>query len=457
MSNHRGMCRKSTNPNVRNLNSLSNPHSTIEWGAAEAPTASMPESASNQWHNTSEDPTLSLSRTARERTEPQEEALGYDNTILLSSKSLTETGRKAIDLDTRSKHDIGQVHEVDKCNTLEHETEDTTSFHESSTSSPVLFRDIYPPNDVIVDDVSSGDDSDDSNYFLDEADDHIEEDDEDPILLDAERCDDDSWGSYKSCNGEGLHFQAKPEYEEGSLPLIYVAFTDLLWRLDHHKVDLNVFDEIIEWVTHFSKVEPTLFAGITKSTKTTRKTMLKYLRDTFKREDLHPTIKDVKLPSGTMCTIPQFDFRALATDILTNPELMDPINYVKENFDCQTFKPIIPVHGYIPHLTPNSTRTIPPKITEIEKELAILRQNTRPTINKKSEGLKIEFLSHYTLPDGRNCQYWDTGSILNFIQSTNTFAQVNVRWDSNTRFNSPSCESTVALKYTLWNGIDKDA
>ena len=142
MSNHRGMCRKSTNPNVRNLNSLSNPHSTIEWGAAEAPTASMPESASNQWHNTSEDPTLSLSRTARERTEPQEEALGYDNTILLSSKSLTETGRKAIDLDTRSKHDIDQVHEVNKENTLEHETEDTTSFHGSSTSSPVLFRDI---------------------------------------------------------------------------------------------------------------------------------------------------------------------------------------------------------------------------------------------------------------------------------------------------------------------------
>ena len=100
MSNHRGMCRKSTNPNVRNLNSLSNPHSTIEWGAAEAPSESMPESASHQWHNTSEDPTLSLSRTARERTEPQEEALGYDNTILLSSKSLTETGRIAIDLDT---------------------------------------------------------------------------------------------------------------------------------------------------------------------------------------------------------------------------------------------------------------------------------------------------------------------------------------------------------------------
>ena len=112
------------------------------------------------------------------------------------------------------------------------------------------------------------------------------------------------------------------------MPLIYVAFTDLLWRLDHHKVDLNVFDEIIEWVTHFSKKEPTLFAGITKSTKKTRKPMLQYLRDTFKREDLHPKIKDVKLPSGTMCTIPQFDFCALATDILTNSDLMDPKKYM---------------------------------------------------------------------------------------------------------------------------------
>ena len=214
MSNHRGMCRKLTNPNVCNLNSLSNPHSTISWGTPQAPTESMPESSSNQWHNTAEDPTLSLSRTARERSEPQDEALGYDNTILLSSKSLTETGRIAIDLDSRSKHHIHQVPEVNMACTLDHETEDATSLNGSTTSSPILFRDIYPPNDDIGDDVSSGEDSDDSNFFLDEADDHVEEDYEDPIIFDAECGDDDSWGSYKTCMSPKNHHHSIRHQEE---------------------------------------------------------------------------------------------------------------------------------------------------------------------------------------------------------------------------------------------------
>ena len=58
----------------------------------------MPSKSSDRWHNTTDDPTTSLQSTSLEHTEVQEEAIGYDNTILLSARSLGETGNVAINL-----------------------------------------------------------------------------------------------------------------------------------------------------------------------------------------------------------------------------------------------------------------------------------------------------------------------------------------------------------------------
>ena len=87
----------------------------------------------------------------------------------------------------------------------------------SESSHSVHCRDIYPPDVVNADELSS--DDNDSMFPSADIDHHSDKYDE-PIILDATSCDDDSWGSYKSCTGEGLHFEAPPDYKEGSMALI---------------------------------------------------------------------------------------------------------------------------------------------------------------------------------------------------------------------------------------------
>ncbi len=444
MNSHRGMCRRKYNLNTANL-TRSQLHETsdISWGGSNDPTDSMPEKTAEQWHGILEDPTASIARIHHERSEPQEEALGYDNTVLLSAISLSGSGRKAIDLDHQANKNTDHTSNNTMVQTPDHESD-----QDSSGEASFLFRHLYASDNDEDDEVSS---DDDDSLFLPE--DHEEEvHQESPeVTSELDEQDDGSWGSYKSCDHEGLEFAEKMPYIDGSMPLLYVAFTDLLWRLDHHKCDLNLFDEIIDWVTHFSAEEPMLFTKITKSTKTTRYSMLKYLRTFFKRDDLQPEIKDIKLPSGTLVTIPQFNFRALATDMLTNPDLMDEANLVKHNFDAKTFKPIIPVHEYIQSKLPPqpSLQTL-----ELTRESRILQQVPMPVLNEESIGRKFELLSLYTLPDDEQCRYWDCCEILEVVQTTNIFTKVKVKWEANERLNSNVSRSTIELKHTMWNGTN---
>ena len=66
----------------------------------------MPMNNSDRWHNTTVNPLNSIATTAQLRLEPQDEALSYDNVILLDVQSLRDTEHIAINLDQALREHI---------------------------------------------------------------------------------------------------------------------------------------------------------------------------------------------------------------------------------------------------------------------------------------------------------------------------------------------------------------
>ena len=70
------------------------------------------------------------------------------------------------------------------------------------------------------------------------------QDDEAPCGNDAswEYNSEDLQLKYRESNSDGVQYKTYNEYVNGMLHPIYVALIDLILRLDHHKVDLDLFD-----------------------------------------------------------------------------------------------------------------------------------------------------------------------------------------------------------------------
>ena len=128
--------------------------------------------------------------------------------------------------------------------------------------------------------------------------------------------DDDSWAEFRVKNDtSGVPVLTIGEEEDFSLSSFCksdIAFIDLLWRLSHHRTDLILFDDIVEWVLFFTKKYPKLFCNLAKKTPTTRKAFVKKMKNLFKRQRTETKIADVTLPSGRAVTLPYSSFQEQA-------------------------------------------------------------------------------------------------------------------------------------------------
>ena len=191
---------------------------------------------------------------ADDRIQPEEEALGYINTILLHVGSLTERSRQILQRDKVARRELVVEEE------LEVDEEAAETMNDISEDAMSGWNNIC--------DDSQDDDSDyewDNNEEdVDNQDDH---DDTAPHTI--------SWDSYKNVdNIDGLDFIPPKPYVKGSMSPLEISYVDLMYRLNQHNVDLNMFDEIVEWLCGFSDKHSGIFDKIPKKMRMKRGTFM---------------------------------------------------------------------------------------------------------------------------------------------------------------------------------------
>ena len=158
---------------------------------------------------------------ADDHIQPEEEALGYSNTVLLHVGSLTERSRQILQRDKVARKELVVEEE------FEVDDEAAETMNDISEDAMSAWNNI--------DDDSQDDDSDyewDNNE--EEVDDQDDHDDTEPHTI--------SWDSYKNVdNIDGLDFIPPKPYVKGSMSPLEIAYVDLMYRLNHH----NIFKTLV--------------------------------------------------------------------------------------------------------------------------------------------------------------------------------------------------------------------
>jgi hypothetical protein len=269
--------------------------------------------------------------TSREKH--QCEALGYNKTVLLSTATVSETARFYIQRDRDERRET----EMDRCGRKRVEDLNISDWH-------------YGPIDSTQ---FSDDDNDDEESSVCSTDLLVEhnisaEDNEDPCSNEQNIEDNSSptiqsegktYDNINIPNFQGFNeFQTLKEnhhvhqpFVYTSLEPIYIAFLELLKILDEHKCDLKMFDDIVKWLLGNFKHKSDVLDNVGPSTRTTRSSFIKLLRETFERKELQPKFKEVTLPSSDRkVTLPVFDFSHQVADLICS---VDPKEIKQPNFD----------------------------------------------------------------------------------------------------------------------------
>ena len=292
---------------------------------ADADDPFIPIDPSRRIHEHEQSLTTTEKLIADDRIQPEEEALGYSNTVLLHVGSLTERSRQILQRDKVARKELVVEEE------LEVDEEAAETMNDISEDAMSAWNNI--------DDDSQDDDSDyewDNNE--EEVDDQDDHDDIEPHTI--------SWDSYKNVdNIDGLDFIPPKPYVKGSMSPLEIAYVDLMYRLNHHNVDLNMFDEIVEWLCGFSDKHSGIFDKIPKKMRMKRGTFINQVRKKFGgTRSAMSVVKEVSLPSGRVASLPTFDFRKLATEMLVDKTLMTDDNMKQTNLDLNTLLPIVPIY-----------------------------------------------------------------------------------------------------------------
>jgi len=124
-------------------------------------------------------------------------------------------------------------------------------------------------------------------------------------------------------------------YERTNVPPATVAQIHLANILQKHKCDLNLFDEVTNWVKHHSTENNVDWKN---STLVNRKSLVSSVEKLVHAEDMKPTEVDVKLcPTGTSISVPVFDFTSMLLSIIHDPHCMKKENIIP-NYDLFTGK-----------------------------------------------------------------------------------------------------------------------
>ena len=116
-------------------------------------------------------------------------------------------------------------------------------------------------------------------------------------------------------------------------------------RLNHHNVNLNMFDETVEWLCGFSDKHSGIFNKIPTKMRMKRGTFINQVQRKFDgTRSAKLVVKEINLPSGRVALLPTFDFRKLATEMLANKKLTTKDNMKQTNLNLDTLMPIVPIH-----------------------------------------------------------------------------------------------------------------
>ena len=331
----------------------------------------------NLKHHHVQDAVTTREFVKKQRSTAQEEALGYNSTMLLNISSLSANTRELLDeARNQRKDDIRRLRRQG-------------TSHLSTTSMPniqdmICVRGGQPdqpdesdladgPPDLTLEMLgayiendqayrSNGDDhSDDGNplfqTYSEDDDESFQPDDESLLDDGASSMSDDFEGTSHPTQPHG----DRPEYpviptaeefatmkqecnadvpnEPNKLQAYEIACSDLLHRLSKHRLDLKVYDVIMEWLSsHISHSKGDLFANQPPSQCKKRTLLLSHLRKTFSKSS-KLTVKDVQLPSEITVTIPVMDFVCSARNLLANKSIVNSTNLMQDNMDPITFLP----------------------------------------------------------------------------------------------------------------------
>lgn len=143
---------------------------------------------------------------------------------------------------------------------------------------------------------------------------------------------------------EGVH--SLTNLDPDKMPQVDVAFIDLLYILQHHRTNLAMFDDIVQWAHHFSQRKENIFGSLPTTTKTTRAAFVNQLRLSAGRTTLSPKIMNVVSPhSSKQYSVPVYPCRETIMNMLMDPRVMDPNNFQTVNFDPVSFRPLVKPPG----------------------------------------------------------------------------------------------------------------
>jgi len=337
----------------------------------------IPAKVDDRIHESYFDPEEVEEQEQTKRAQPEEEALGYNTTMLLSKKTVGQRARECIAQDMAARERAAQ-------NTT------ATNLNSGNWYSGSI-HDFYDSEEEV------GAPSDDESYVIDviEKEEEIEEEDENADSDEVEEKDEHSSTEEMSQEDEGDEEEGQQQQEEDvnegqceegktfdrkdipsfpgfkcenvmdrkayekhdfnreSMDPMTIALLDLMMLLNGHACDLNLFDEIVVWLMEHFKDKGSVLDNMNPSVCTTRKTFIQKLRKTYGREELKPMIHQVTLPhSKREVSLPVFNFEAQVADFIHHLPY-DQLN--QPNFNPTTWLQVEDVQEY-PTIIPDTSQ-----------------------------------------------------------------------------------------------------
>jgi len=137
-------------------------------------------------------------------------------------------------------------------------------------------------------------------------------------------------------NTASMNVDPKTAFQfKDNIPMHVVAQIDLLRILIDRRVDMGLFDDIMEWIHHHSTKNKVKW-GKRKLRK--RKPLLKWIGKAFETECLEPIPKQVEL-SHSLVTVPCFDVVEQIMSLIYDSDVYKQSNLLQGNFDPKTWRP----------------------------------------------------------------------------------------------------------------------
>ncbi|MGA0823871.1 MAG: hypothetical protein ACO3PG_05370, partial [Pelagibacteraceae bacterium] len=133
-------------------------------------------------------------------------------------------------------------------------------------------------------------------------------------------------------------FCPKPMQYKNTMNQQATAYAELLKICLKHGASKAMFDDIVTWVQHHTKKDPTTFLPQSTRQKWARKKLMNHLTDVFSFGGLKPKLQSVELHDGRIVTVPIVDFAESMRSILDDKTVMKRII---TGIDLVTWRPVV--------------------------------------------------------------------------------------------------------------------